>query len=123
MLFYSESRLIFQVVISGQYRIVEFSETGVNRKVSTFQTNDKMVIDAIKKHKFYRQGKIRAEEEPEVEEPKEKPSDAMEFGSYSQLKSYLRKTFKDDPQASKIKTPKEVAEFAESKGVRYRFVE
>lgn len=123
MLFYSESRLIFQVVVGGQYRIVEFSETGVNHKVSTFQTNDTTIIDAIKKHKFFRQGKIRAEEEPVVEEPKEEPDDVMEFGSYSQLKSYLRKTYKDDPQSAKIKSLKDVTKFAESKGVKYRFVE
>lgn len=120
MLFFSDSRLIFQIVVGGRFRLVEFSETGVNH-CSTFQTSDEAVIEAIHKHKFFRMGKIRESAEPKVEEPKVRDEALMEFGSYSQLKSYLRKTFKDDSRSSKIKTPKDVAAFAAEKGVVYRF--
>ena len=114
---------MFQIVLGGQYRLVEFSETGVNSRCSTFRTFEQPVIDAIRRHKFFRQGKIRAREDAPVAEVKPEPESVLEFGSYSQLKSYLRKTFKDDPKSAKIKTQKDVAKYAAEKGVEYRFVE
>jgi len=125
MLFYSNSRLIFQIVLNGQYRLVEFSEAGANSRCSTFRTREKSVIDAIRRHKFFRQGKIREEnDEPPVKEvEKKKPEVILEFASYSQLKSYLRKNFKGDPKAAKLKTPQDAAKFAKENGVEYRFVE
>ena len=125
MLFFSESKLVFQVVIGGRYCIVEFSDSAANHRLSTFQSKDENVIDAIRRHKFFRQGKIWCKEEPVVVEPpkEEQPEQVLEFGSYSQLKSYLRKTFKGDPAASKLKTPAEVSKFAREKGVNYRFTE
>ena len=122
MLFTSESRMVFQVLIGGQYRVVEFSEQGNTGMSSTFRTDNEDVIAAIRKHRYYLQGKIREHADPK---PKEKPKvvEALEISSYSQLKSYLRKTFKDDKRATKIKTPEQVAAFAKEKGVVYRFVE
>ena len=126
MLFYSESKLIFQIVVGGQYRIVEFSDSNVESRSCVFRTDNKDVIKAIRNHKFYRKGKIREQEEPK--EPKKqvkKPVDEgmKEFSSYSHLKAYLRTAYKNDPAVKKIKTPEDVAKYAQGIGLSYRFVE
>lgn len=123
MIFISESRLIFKVQVNGVDKLVAFSEPGNGN--STFETNKREVAEAIRKHKFYRQGKIRefgslpdeAAPAPIVKDSEE----ILEFGSFSQLKSYLKKTFGDE--AKSIKTPAQVKKFASDKGVSYRFTE
>ena len=141
MIFISDSRLIFKVNVRGTDKLVVFSEPGVGR--STFESNDRDVVDAIRRHKFHRQGKIRemgAEPEPTVEasvatEQPETSTDTsqellefgsysqelLEFGSYSQLKQYLRKQFGID--ANQLKTPPQVKKVAREKGLNYRFTE
>ena len=125
MLFTATSRMVFQVLIGGQYRIVEFSEQGNSGMPSTYRTEDENVIAAIRKHRYYLQGKIREHASPEAKRTEKKAvsEDVLDFSGYSQLKSYLKKTFKDDKRSAKIKTPEQVAAFAKEKGVRYRFVE
>ena len=122
MLFTATSRMVFQVLIGGQYRIVEFSEQGNSGMPSTYRTEDENVIAAIRKHRYYLQGKIREHASPEAKRT-ETVSEVLDFSGYSQLKSYLKKTFKDDKRSAKIKTPEQVAAFAKEKGVSYRFVE
>lgn len=115
--------MVFQVLIGGQYRIVEFSEQGNSGMPSTYRTDDENVIAAIRKHRYYLQGKIREHASPEAKRTETVSEDVLDFSGYSQLKSYLKKTFKDDKRAQKIKTPEQVAAFAKEKGVSYRFVE
>ncbi len=131
MIFISDSRLIFKVNVRGTDKLVVFSEPGVGR--STFESNDRDVVDAIRRHKFHRQGKIRemgAEPEPTVEasvatEQPETSTDTsqelLEFASYSQLKQYLRKQFGVD--ANQLKTPNQAKKVAREKGLNYRFTE
>lgn len=115
--------------------MVEFSEA--NQGVPhTFRTNDAVVINAIRKHKFYRQGRIteRLEESDLVKEKEPSPSstitseetavrdEVLEFNSYTALKAYLKKTYKGDEAVNKIKTPVQVKNYADSKGLAFRIV-
>lgn len=118
---------MFQIVVDGSYWLVEFSEPGI-LGASTFRTTDEKVIAAIKRHKFFKLGKIWMEEDaPSKDEEQgaksQEHEETMDFKSYSHLKSYLKRTFKDDPASKKIKTPEEVTQFAKSKGVSWRFID
>lgn len=146
MLFFANTHLMFYVNVGGVNLMVEFSEAGQGVP-NTFRTNDAMVIDAIRKHKFYRQGRIteRMEESdlkktdptqdptrpPLGEEVDKKaasnanavvPDEVLEFNSYTALKAYLKKTYKDDEAVHRIKTPVQVKNYAQSKGVAFRIV-
>ncbi len=122
---------MFQIVVDGSYRLVEFSEPGI-LGASTFRTTDERVISAIKRHKFFRQGKIWMDDDgcdpvktsqEEEKRKKEKEEEVQDFKSYSHLKSYLKRTFKDDPGVKKIKTPEDVTRYAKQKGMSFRFVD
>lgn len=120
MMFCCDNQLIFNVSIGGRTRCVEFSEAqpGVSSKLLT---DDEKVIEAVRKHKYYRQGKIW---EVETRKPKKaEVADAhiQEFAGYSQLKSYLKKTYGEE--AKGVKTPEQVRKFAEEKGILFRFSE
>ena len=132
MIFICDSRLIFKVKVRETEKLVVFSEPGLGR--STFETDDRDVVDAIRRHKFHRQGKIREMgKEPaalvaeattttiEQEQPSTESHELLEFASYSQLKVYLRKQFGID--ASKLKTPPQVKKIAKEKGINFRFTE
>lgn len=135
MLFFANTRLGFYVNVGGVNLMVEFSEA--NQGVPhTFRTNDAVVINAIRKHKFYRQGRIteRLEESDLVKEKEPSPSstitseetavsdEVLEFNSYTALKAYLKKTYKGDEAVNKIKTPVQVKNYADSKGLAFRIV-
>ncbi len=138
MIFISDSMLVFQVMVGNVNKVVEFSERSPEG-LATFSCDQDDVIEAIRRHKFYRIGKIR-EYEPrgknqakaaaipaakatEAETAENSGEQVMEFSGFSQLKSYLRKTFKDDPKTKTLKTPKQTADYAASKGITYRFTE
>lgn len=133
MLFFANTRLGFYVNVGGVNLMVEFSEA--NQGVPhTFRTNDAVVINAIRKHKFYRQGRIteRLEESDLVKEKEPAPmtsseetavrDEVLEFNSYTALKAYLKKTYKGDEAVNKIKTPVQVKNYADSKGLAFRIV-
>lgn len=130
--------LVFQVMVGNVNKVVEFSERSPEG-LATFSCDQDDVIEAIRRHKFYRIGKIReyetrgknqakaaaipAAKATEAETAENSGEQVMEFSGFSQLKSYLRKTFKDDPKTKTLKTPKQTADYASSKGITYRFTE
>lgn len=133
MLFSSEKQLIFKVRIGGTAeRLVVFGESHPGDP-STFQTNDASVIAAIRRHRFYKDGKIRESgKEPEPisneqattpisNEPlkvnNEESEAVLTFSNFSQAKSYFKKTY--GVEAKSLKTPHDVTSFAKSKGVVY----
>lgn len=142
MIFVSDSMLVFQVMVGNVNKVVEFSERSPEG-LATFSCDQDDVIEAIRRHKFYRIGKIReyetrgknqakaanmpastpAGEATGTEAAENSGEQVMEFSGFSQLKSYLRKTYKDDPAAKTLKTPNSVSEFAKAKGLSYRFIE
>ena len=147
MVFVSDSMLVFQIHVGGVNKVVEFSERSIDG-LSCFRTDKEDVAEAIRRHKFFRIGKIRECGDNPTSKPfgksqgtvAAKPAEnaagtaaeesagnaddsVMEFTGFSQLKSYLRKTYKDDPAAKTLKTPKSVSEFAKAKGLSYRFIE
>lgn len=122
MLFISEHRLIFKVTISGTEKLVAFSEPNVNNTVTTFRTDDDAVIAAIRRHKFYRDGKIREKAEPKpVKAAKPKQAEKMMFDSFTHLKNYLIKTY--NATAKEVKTPKQAEAFAKAHQLDYAFPE
>lgn len=121
MIFISDSRLVFKVNVNGVDKVVNFSEQGATSTASTFETEKKEVIAAIRSHKFYREGKIRELDMPKPEAPAEVSDEILEFASFSQLKAYLKKTF--GAEAQQLKTPAQVKKFAIDNGVNYRFTE
>lgn len=60
MLFRSEHQLIFKVKVGNTERLVRFSDPNANSSDSSFVTEDKAVINAIRRHKFFQTGKIKA---------------------------------------------------------------
>lgn len=140
MLFSSEKQLIFKVRIGGTAeRLVVFGESHPGDP-STFQTNDASVIAAIRRHRFYKDGKIRESgKEPEpikheeltinngqaatpinndpLKVNNEEPETVLTFSNFSQAKSYFKKTY--GVEAKSLKTPHDVTSFAKSKGVVY----
>ena len=120
MMFCCDNMLVFNISVGGCQKRVEFSEAqpGVSSK---FMTNDEAVVEAIRKHKFYRQGKIWECETPKPKAVTATDAVIQEFPGYSQLKAYLKKTYGDE--AKSIKTPEQVKKFAEEKGVLFRFSE
>jgi hypothetical protein len=120
MMFCCENQLIFRITVGGRPKLVEFSEAqpGVSSK---FMTDDEAVIESLRKHRFYRSGKIWEFETPKPKQVVQQDATIMEFAGYSQLKAYLKKTYGDE--AKSVKTPEQVKKFAENKGVLFRFSE
>ncbi len=123
MLFLAESRLVFHVAVGGVSKVVDFSEGGEGMP-SIYRTDDEAVIAAIRSHRYYRQGKIMEREDAVTasQQSGQGDDDVLDFTSYTQLKAYLKKTFKDDARVTKIKTPEQVKEYAREKGVNWRMV-
>lgn len=132
MIFSSEKQLIFKVSIGeGAERLVVFGESHPGDP-STFVTHDASVIGAIRRHRFYKQGKIREYGSEPAEAvaaaptttntpqtaPEEK--DVLRFSNFSQVKAHFKKTY--GAEAKALKTPAQVEAFAKRVGVVYEVV-
>lgn len=69
--FYAQSRFFLQIPHKGRNITVKFSD--LFRNYSSFTTTDSDLAEKIRKHRWYREGRIKEEEPKEVTEFKKKP--------------------------------------------------
>lgn len=140
MLFTSEHQLIFKVRVGNTERLVRFSDPNANSTSSSFETTDKDVINAIRRHKFFQTGHIKAYGKfPESSEPTsdavtineaektpkqkvwktEQEQQILVFANFSQLKNYLKKEYKEETNG--IRTQSQVEAFAREKGITFKY--
>lgn len=121
MMFISEKQLIFRITVKGSPMIVVFSEISNGAK-SRFFTSNTDVADAIRAHKFYREGKIfetpeqRTEQRTEQRQaPLAEGRETIEFRDISKAKTWLKKTYGSEAQA--LRTPQEITDFGKKKNI------
>lgn len=117
MMFISEKQLIFRVTVKGSPMIVAFSEISNGAK-SRFFTSNNDVADAIRAHKFYREGKIFETPEQRTEQRQAPPAEereTIEFRDISKAKTWLKKTYGSEAQA--LRTPQEITAFGKEKNI------
>lgn len=122
--FVAQSMLIFTVTLaSGLVKDIEFDETG--KGVYGFQTSQKEVAEAIRRHPLVRSGRIIDKSQPEEEqvaeavEKKEQDRNVLRFDNITKAKNYLAKTFGVDTR--KLKSPQSVKDEAKKNGIEIDF--
>lgn len=69
--FYAQSKFILQIPNKGRNMTVKFSD--VFRNYSSFTTTDSDLAEKIRKHRWFREGRIKEKEPKEITEFKKKP--------------------------------------------------
>ena len=122
--FVAQSMLIFTVTLaSGLVKDIEFDETG--KGVYGFQTSQKEVAEAIRRHPLVRSGRIIDKSQPEEEqvakavEKKKQDRNVLRFDNITKAKNYLAKTFGVDTR--KLKSPQSVKDEASKNGIEIDF--
>lgn len=122
--FVAQSMLIFTVTLaSGLVKDIEFDETG--KGVYGFQTSQKEVAEAIRRHPLVRSGRIIDKSQPEEEqvaeavERKDQDKNVLRFDNITKAKNYLAKTFGVDTR--KLKSPQSVKNEAKKNGIEIDF--
>ena len=122
--FIASSMLIFTVSLaSGLIKTIEFDETG--KGVYAYNTDNKQVADAIRRHPLTKAGRIIDESQPEEaqvqqhEEKQVKDENVLRFENITKARTYLQKEFKVDGRG--LKTPDSVKAKAKELGVNIEF--
>ena len=122
--FVAQSMLIFTVTLaSGLVKDIEFDEIG--KGVYGFNTSQKEVAEAIRRHPLVRSGRITDKSQPDEEQvakaegKREQDKNVLRFDNITKAKNYLAKTFGVDTR--RLKSPRSVKDEAEKNGIEIDF--
>lgn len=135
VIFNCASQLVFKVKVNGRDMLVSFSDSGT--AVSQFATENSDVAAAIRRHKFYREGRISEETVPgngvdtslagketsasAENSAAEEEGDVMEFPNFTALKEWMKKEYPEI--AGRLRSRDVVMKTASDLGLRFRIVE